>query len=679
MFLSGELIIAFSLFFFFILLSLGSFVFSLFNRFLHYNETILDIFEKINLYLFLGTVSIPLIVIFWSILGHSLNTITLYFTLLISILFFFLKKRDTIIDYNGRLNVKQCVNILFLLKILIFLTSLLFYLYPTLGLYDYPGHDVLAYSFVAIRIIEDRGYTLNVGRIPFVAPSFHFLIFGFPSITAFFYFLTSLPIGLLSLILICLYRGLLPLSIYCFVKKFSGKEEIGIATAFSTAFLLWSQVDYFSWGGVGESVAYFMAPTIIWLAIDFLRESKHILCKLFSISILIAIETIMHPYGTILILTFIIWLIIYYSINRRSIRPILYFFLIITFSTVLLLPHILLYVNVLRNILGTEFQLISISKPFSEDYYLRNWRWRLVPIRPGMTFPQILDNLHWIFKRYIGETITLLGLLGLISLFHRRGRSCIYLFLWILFLFTLAENSPYGLYFVQFPFSHQIPPPRIYFALGIPMACLSGYGIFWSMYNVKLFLDKFIELIFKTRRIRIRIRIKNSLINIPIHIFVYGILMLVLFSTVGVFSTINNNFRYLLDSRRNTLITYYDYEAFKWIIENTNEDALFLVRCETDAGTWIPMYTGRRIISYHPLRQWGPLFNEAKIMLKKLIKYGIIDDKIIDLFLKYKIDYVYIGAKNLGEMKLTYETLSNTARFKLVYRNEKVYIFKFEP
>jgi len=667
-----ELVVVFSLFFLALVACLGKLLFIMLNHFLHFNDY-LEFFERINLYLFLGTILIPLIVTFWSTLGHLVNTLTLSLTLfsLFTILIISIK-RKTYVKYRKNLDLKQNLTLSFLLKNALFTASLFYYLYPTIGLCVYPGNDALAYSFVALRILQEGGHTFitNYGYSRFgqASPSFHFLLIGFPMIISFFNLITSLPIGLLVLLIIQLYRGLTPISIYCFIKRLSGKEVIGITSAFAISFLSWSQIDYFSWGGVGESVAYFLAPTIVYLIMNIYRQQRYSFSNLIFVSSLIAIETTMHLYGTILVISLIMFFIINHSLSKRSLKPIIYFFIIVICSITLLFPLFLSYSKVLSMIIGKNTQevIFKLLNSSGNDYS-KNWRWRILPVRLDKSPLSFFDNIRAIFRRYIGETVTFLGFFSIILLFLKRDLNSKYIIFSIIFLFALAENSPFGLYFIQYPLSYQIFPTRIYLMSGIPISCLAGYGI-WGLAQLIKYVFSHVE--------NIRIIVKGARISIPIDIFDPKVIMLIIL-TLSTIVTVPMNCEHLLEKRNLAKVTPYDLEAFKWIIENTNKDDLFFVRYDYDAGAWIPIYTERKIIPASSIRQCGSLPEETNLIFKRLVEEGIIDNETIMLFQNYYIKYVYIGSKTRGKVKLTFDLLSESDFFELIYENDFVTIFKF--
>jgi hypothetical protein len=145
-----------------------------------------------------------------------------------------------------------------------------------------------------------------------------------------------------------------------------------------------------------------------------------------------------------------------------------------------------------------------------------------------------------------------------------------------------------------------------------------------------------------------------------------------------------------------SLVTWPDVRAADWIRANTPADARFLVNSfmaydgtlavGSDAGWWLPALAGRATdlppinyafeLSDRPgYRQWINALPGA------ILSQGIADKSVMDLVGDRGFTYVYIGQQrgrvnNLGSPVLEAGTLITTPGFRLVYHQDRVFIFQ---
>ncbi|MBO8180438.1 MAG: hypothetical protein H0Z19_08170 [Archaeoglobus sp.] len=130
-----------------------------------------------------------------------------------------------------------------------------------------------------------------------------------------------------------------------------------------------------------------------------------------------------------------------------------------------------------------------------------------------------------------------------------------------------------------------------------------------------------------------------------------------------------------------------DLEAFKWIENNTKEDQVFLVNFykskyfdlleTTDAGAYIPIFTGRRVLP--PPLIYGAEETDMDIVLNIKKIYDIYDKKSNSQFIKVlkelNIKYIYIGKRNTGILsKVDYDG----KYFSVVYSENGVKILRLK-
>jgi hypothetical protein len=134
-------------------------------------------------------------------------------------------------------------------------------------------------------------------------------------------------------------------------------------------------------------------------------------------------------------------------------------------------------------------------------------------------------------------------------------------------------------------------------------------------------------------------------------------------------------------------VTPEDMEAMQWIRENTPEDALFAVNTYfwlpqaphgTDAGYWIPYFTGRRTTAGGMLLHLGSKDYKSKIVSASQSVEQLEDDLLALSDLRAQgVDYIYIGRKgDFSNSGLEGDQLEQAKDLKLLYRNDGVAIFQ---
>jgi hypothetical protein len=147
------------------------------------------------------------------------------------------------------------------------------------------------------------------------------------------------------------------------------------------------------------------------------------------------------------------------------------------------------------------------------------------------------------------------------------------------------------------------------------------------------------------------------------------------------------------------LVTRPDIRAMTWIREHQPENAIFLVNSffaynnsvvvGSDAGWWIPILTGRKTtlppLTYGFEEGVSSAFTEsANYLTGEINKKGIISPEIISLLLERNIHYVYVGQRQgtinyTGPNILDPELMNNNPNFKVLYHQDRVWIFEVIP
>ncbi len=135
------------------------------------------------------------------------------------------------------------------------------------------------------------------------------------------------------------------------------------------------------------------------------------------------------------------------------------------------------------------------------------------------------------------------------------------------------------------------------------------------------------------------------------------------------------------------LVTEEDVAAMAWIRDNTEPDALFAVNTYfwlphhphgTDAGYWIPYFTGRRITAAVMLLSGAtPEYKSRVVELSEAEEKLEGDAPTLSELDALGVDYVYIGAKgDFSGPGLSAARLSQAQGATLVYQTPRVSIFR---
>jgi hypothetical protein len=132
-----------------------------------------------------------------------------------------------------------------------------------------------------------------------------------------------------------------------------------------------------------------------------------------------------------------------------------------------------------------------------------------------------------------------------------------------------------------------------------------------------------------------------------------------------------------------------DLQAMEWIRENIPQSSYFMVNTYhwdflpefvigSDAGYWLPLLSSRKTITspmiYVNERSTIPDFVEKITTLDQLSGH-LTTPEALDLLERRGITHVYIGKRG-GSIEV--EELLDSQDYKLLYKNDSVYIFQFE-
>jgi hypothetical protein len=136
-------------------------------------------------------------------------------------------------------------------------------------------------------------------------------------------------------------------------------------------------------------------------------------------------------------------------------------------------------------------------------------------------------------------------------------------------------------------------------------------------------------------------------------------------------------------------VTPEDVAAMDWIKENTPPDALFAVNTYfwlpraphgTDAGYWIPYFTGRQMAAgVMLLNLAGSDYQSRIVEMSRAAEQLEVDNKSLTELQEMGVDYVYIGRKgDFSGPGLSAVQLSQSENVKMLYQEGGVYILQIE-
>jgi hypothetical protein len=249
----------------------------------------------------------------------------------------------------------------------------------------------------------------------------------------------------------------------------------------------------------------------------------------------------------------------------------------------------------------------------------------------------------------------ILGIVGISLSFKKNRNQLLYPAGWLVMLFFVNENGPFGLYHLQLPLWSTLVPERFAHAMALPLCFFGGY-----------LLNEMLEpLIRDISRRRLKKRMLHLLSLLPIAILL--------------FSEISINYDQIMDARSYTNpVTENDIEAFEWIKQNTPLDSTFFVN-SADAGQWIPVFTGRKVFPFEKIINNPEIRNE---LLTTWMVGNPGSPEAQQELNRYGIDYIYFGDNHIYGRRPPYDYIAFHADPKdylLIYRGKpssNVLIFK---
>jgi len=454
----------------------------------------------------------------------------------------------------------------------LFVFILVFQMIALPGLFVTPGDDAKLYSLITQRFVEAQGIPGDWGT--YAATSWyiertHLLLPGFPSLVAFLVPLTGFDIPTVVSVLASVFRMLTASTLYVLIWTLTRRRVPSLlAMSVYGLLILEPTVRWFSWGGMAELSSLSLLP--VAAAGTFLVAKNGITSKpgLFWVSLLVAGMSLLHPFAFFYYLAFVISNTTVFLFKADRSKAI--------FS---LLPTVL----GLGLASGPILHAVPAEASIAASYSVSNPAWTPV-LNWTMTIGEALVGL---FDRSIivyGAAAIILLLGGTILLrqsVRTQEEIFVVLALWVGVLFFLHENNPPGLFLIPFPLWYRIDSNRTLSITSLAVSIIASLLLeseFRRIVRGNRHVG-FLPYLSLTRR-RLMSRGRGLAILI-------GVLM--------VTTQLVSNASLLLAARVDSPISADDMQAFSWIRTQTSPNATFFVNW-ADAGTWIPVYAGRRVV-----------------------------------------------------------------------------------
>lgn len=626
----------------------------LFQRHLYGKNIVLDPVERVSLALASGAAILPLIVMALSLFGHVLNTLTSQALTVIFVVVNLHLCKERLKRLRSKLvTLDKKVAII----ILVFVAIFVFHLYPSLGLFVYPGDDAKGYSLITLRIIEEGGYTTSWGifatPLAWYEEKVHLIVSGFAGTCAYFNLLTGLSVEKTVLLVTLVYVSLISLGVYFLAKRLFRSTGIALCSAFVFGMLIREpSFAWFSWGGNAELSSLFLLPVIIglfWELFHINFDFKYLLYLAF----LVSGAAMLHPFSAFYLAFCLIPFSIVLIFMHRKLMPVVKSLAVFFLSIIFILPVFITAVT-------SEMAIMQLYESNPNPFWTPIFSWSQTP-------EQALYSVGWRFYAVYGVCTPFLLIASVDTLRRHKidKEPLILLVAWGLTLFLVHENNPNGLFLIRFPLWYRVDTNRVFDITSFSFSIVTGIGLFKMLNGLAK-----VSLI-RTRNFVSTLKLAyKKVYNKKAILFVLTLCLLQVS-----FNVIQNAF-----SRGNSSVTNADISAFNWISQNVPQNATFFV-LPNDAGQWIPVYTHRRIVLpfgvvtnitllYQYYDEIYPKFCEDPYSM------GVLT------FLNYHVvSYVYVGSKTvlpeLYSEKFDPKVLSHSPIFKSVYNKSNVYIFKY--
>jgi hypothetical protein len=602
--------------------------------------------------------------------------------------------------------------------LVLFVAGVIWYFSPAIMLANYPGGDDRTYLFITRQIV-DNGSVLSGLNYPYAYPfTNNYLMSGFMVVASFFYnllqtvaFSTSIP--LIHLFLALLFFSLTPVSLYLFTMGLSKNRSFSIIVALTALFMWRSILMYFDWGGESEAMGYFIVPVLA--LVDYrlnetLMKSNYrlkvftgtFIAKLF----LVGIALYIHVYSGILFI-FLVMIVIPLLTMRKNLRRELNAVDKIKAYLKIVAPYVMIFVVVIALIVAVAvlLQSLVIGNPviqklyavttFSpqeilDNYFQKKWTYPWLVFRSGYDAIDAIAKLVYVLSYFLGSwTLAFIGLYLLSVAFLRRLRKREEL-TWVegrevsglvsvmagagVIFFLFVQNSPFGWYYIPYPLAISMLASRLYYLLDVFMIYVEALPLFLIVLYIRKKIAGFDTPSRKSPHHRFTL---NGIGHTDAKRIV-PILVLIVFLAGITLPSMNSYYNSYAASRRDSVVTPNDLDAFEWVMENTPRNATF-VAYAGDAGAYVYIYTGRIVLSPTVMRLSvvGEEASQDLAEIGYMLLQGNMSQQLFQLLKKYDVSYIYVGGKSqYGLPQFLALCVINSPQLQTVFHQGETYVFK---
>jgi hypothetical protein len=376
-----------------------------------------------------------------------------------------------------------------------------------------------------------------------------------------------------------------------------------------------------NWGGIDETLGWFLAPVVIALLVEQGRRTRWNPTLLLTAAVAFSGLIVTSPIAFAYVLAFLVPYLVESAARRTEIRQ---RFGSVAAST---LCAILLAAPVLYWAATSALASAAVYPPGSQGWGTFQTAPLLQPGSPGGDFTRVITLVtSWEFT----GAILIAGLAGFAV--FRRVRWVPTLMGWSLALFLLNENGPFGLFWVKYPGWAAIFPDRPAHFLIVPLSLGTGLLIGSLVGSAGLARpEQWREL----RPARLRHDRRRAAAVLLVVVVVVG-------ASVVTYGAVQNNNDTV---RFESSVTAADIDGFNWLKAHASPGDTVLINV-ADSGSWIPEFTGLRAFPYSELINNASVLNEYSLMTQQLTAYNYSEFGLLTN--EYQIAYVFFGSSWFG-------------------------------
>lgn len=586
----------------------------------------LDVPQRLMVSTGLSVAVLPLLLFGSSLLGLKLGPLSVAALFLLLGMVSFWQVRGDLLRRSAWKRFRAQIDAIYLLLLLVFALGLLVRFLMVRDLVAPMWGDSYHHTMISQLLVDNGGlFSSWEPYAPLRSFTYHF---GFHSLVAFYHWLTGVEVIEAVIIVGQILNALSILVAYLLTERLVENRWAGLIASLITGLFSAMPLYYVNWGRYTQLAGQIILPVAVIFLIDSLEGGRWALRSWILATVALAGLILTHylvvVYYAAFALVYLIWSLV---VERRSGGLILFRMVTVAFGAALL----------------TAPWLVNLSINLLPSY-----------ISPPVQFsPEHLD-LYFAFpgiEPYVSYPLGGLALLGTALAFLRREKGGILVVLWTAVL-CLAANA----YRLGLPGTGLVNYFAVLIAAYLPLSILAG-----------LFFARLIE----------TLDMERSRGQAVLVVLVLGAALV---GTLSAFTPLNSSYM---------LVHSADAEALDWIAANTPPNAKFLVNSfsasgeggvivGSDAGWWIPLWTGREN-SVPPINYMWERIEEADF--DEIYALAGIDLKRIEspdtlsVLERYGITHVYIGQQG-GRMRA--EIFARSPIYQEIYAQRGVAIFEIE-